>query len=109
VKTFFIACDFAGSTELIDHISWKDAADIANEKLEREGVKVYGCKGGENDEMIWSSYRNGADEPIDTHVALLINIERLMPCEHKPSDVAGPYYSKCERCGIELKATWAPA
>ena len=35
MKDFFTSNDFAGSTELIDHISWEDAAQIANEKLNK--------------------------------------------------------------------------
>lgn len=33
--SFFTAKDFAGSTEMIDHISWKDAASVANAKHDK--------------------------------------------------------------------------
>lgn len=126
-KLQFTARDFAGSTELIDHISWKDAAEVANARLAEmlsEAKVVYGTsstRGLLPD--VWSKSAVAYGVP-DTHRALLINIEELKrePCEHEPrmyykrdandnfvksgSAMVRSYEHECLKCGVKLKAKW---
>lgn len=53
------------------------AADIANDKLEREAKVVYSLG-----EPNWRWYTTRNDNSIDTHTALLINIEPIVKCTH---------------------------
>lgn len=73
-------------------------AEIANAKLEREAVKVYG------------NYANSFSVNAydgDTTTALVINIQPIKECEHKPmpNTIADLNNIKCSRCGIDLEPT----
>ncbi len=86
-------------------------AGIANKILKERGTVVYGNVGSVTDEFMWKVKHIG----IDTHQALLINIEELprKECEHSPGldsnwkNILGYH---CTICGIKLKpGSWTKA
>lgn len=106
-------------------------AHLANKLLEERSERVYGIRRQPGS----GCFIESGPSVIDTHTALLINIEELpkKECEHEPdvyeakvSWVGGPYdpsikdfnrteitsYSqlvtsgKCKHCGLKLKAKW---
>lgn len=105
----------------------KLVTSIANAKLaewEREGWQLVNVKDatvlyGEAGRDWWSGIKRKMIS--DTHRALLINIEPLVPkapCEHEPvmdyDDDNGEWYSRgkiarCTKCGVKLTATWTEA
>lgn len=83
-----------------------DISDIANAKLEREGVRVYG---DDTQLYSWTSQKL----PKDTHQALLVGIEELPKKEHVHSPDLLKMFNEyslqnsiCHRCGVKLKAKW---
>lgn len=103
MKQFFTADDFDSfDLSVGEGIGPHHAAELANEKLQREGVVVYGSK----NYPLWST-RNDMPK-TDTHRALLINIEEIEKkhCEHEPArNVAGNYEPACYKCNVKLKPT----
>lgn len=109
----FEANDFAGPTETIDHISWDDAAIVANHKFDQwlsEQQVVYGSLVlPPHEKPIW-----GAPIGCDTHKARLVCIEELKPKEcplHLPAYTNegqwDPDRLECGNCGKRLKASWS--
>ncbi len=82
---FFKPEDFAWSTEMIDSVTWEDAAAAANAKLEREGKVVYGTHPNGSD---W--WNGPMPMQKDCYKAFLINIEPIAKCEH-PSEKVRTY------------------
>lgn len=99
---FFKPEDF---TPIPGHVS--DISAIANAKLEREGLVVY----GNTKYKAWSSERESGVAPFDTHKALLINILPMEKCNHIDhlaySKITndGPEYllASCRGCGEKFK------
>ncbi len=86
------------------------AADLANNKLEREGKIVYGTE--PEDKETYSALYGESKNRHSTHKALLINIENIERCQHLIEDVvilhdydsyAASTY-KC-KCGVKLRPT----
>lgn len=75
---FFKAHDFIHSSNA--PLLSSEAADLANAKLEREGIKVYSDS---KDELTWKAI----NEIGATHKALLINIEPVEQCAHPAENV----------------------
>lgn len=115
-KLKFTPIDFAGSTGNNFHVSWDDAAAIANARLAEMLVSakvVYGWFNGDGACRFSELKVIGSDKGEATHRALLINIEEIKrePCEHEPMrSCGGPkaFYSEneCKHCGVKLKAKW---
>lgn len=88
----------------------EDIAEIANrilqEYVEKNGVKVLAYK----DFHGW--WANQLSSPIETHSAILIQIEPIKKkCEHRV-DFVGNHEAeiyKCYKCGVKLKAEWKEA
>lgn len=106
---FFDESDFTGNTlqGCFTHFTPTIAAAIANAKIDREYLKVYGCKS----EGHWGFNNYKLDE--STHTAFILCIEPIVKCTHPPDKVIrltfGPenlmlYTFQCE-CGAKLKIT----
>ncbi len=92
----------------------RHAADIANAKLEREGVRVTGVIKNSTVAVPFGQVLGA----VDTHQALLIGIEELPKkpevCEHESEKQPGGnlttwYLPRCTHCGVKLKAKWEVA
>lgn len=102
---FFEPKDFAHfSTEIL---TASDAAELANAKLEKEGMRVYSTNTIPCDEDWYPWCENKTKE--DTHQALLICIEPINKCKHpkdrvkmKDSIKNGEEWYHCE-CGSEVR------
>lgn len=117
MKTFFNRVDFADlnfepelTQDELQHL-----ADVANAKLEQWLAKAIKVTGYIDDEY---NFGSATSEGLDTHRALLIDIQELptKPCKHEPAiklikengievSLEGP----CRRCGVPLKAKWEEA
>lgn len=117
MSKFFNFTDFieqCNSADQADHI-----ANAANAKLERESKVVYSYR----PDLTWFTNQTsgskectycGGDEieccrfykidPVDTHKALLINIETIEKCTHPEEKIRKQEwpYGLCE-CGIRVK------
>lgn len=100
---FFTAEDFA--EQEWQPISSAQAANIANQKLQREAKVVYGSANHNKAIFNWEVF--GGDDGEHTHRALLICIEEIErnKCEHKPFFSGGKYASYCDECGVKIKPT----
>lgn len=95
----------------------RTAAELANAKIEKEGMAVFGSPKGTSTTyvsgQIWNTHNDGTHR--DTHKALLINIEPLEICTHPKEKVKhhlgkginGPFetyrqYFECD-CGVIVK------
>lgn len=106
--TFFSAEDFAKQ-------EWKtitagQAANIANQKLQRDAKVVYGLKSTKLDDQF---YFSESKDDADTHRALLICVEEIekKSCTHPDVlPVNSGWYYRCSDCGIKLQPTgWKEA
>lgn len=118
---FFNYIDFG--TEYFGVIHAADAANIANEKLERNGKVIHGAPGMlvhmGYDKIDIPNYWIMSPKGESSHQALLINIEPISPCTHPKEKVQVgtlleyrdsnkqfineiPY--RCE-CGVTVKPT----
>lgn len=83
-------------------------ATTANEKLEREGLRVNGILG-----KVWAQIHPSDgwkeinfNQERSTHKALLINIEQIEECKHPNNkiELVNCRYYECE-CGVKVKPT----
>lgn len=100
---FFSADDFA--EQEWQPISSAQAANIANQKLQRDAKVVYIC---EDPRQLTTIH---FPRPVDaTHTGLLICVEKIerKPCEHDPVAVHNgvTVTHGCRYCGVKLKAKW---
>lgn len=82
----------------------------ANAKLERDAVKVKGCritkKGLEN----WA-FDSNYDDETTTHTAFLFNIQPIKECEHEKEPIKTYFITgefggfKCQDCNKQLEPT----
>lgn len=93
------------------------SAELANAKLEREGVRVYGQK--DDEEGCGWTMDEESGHPWATHHALLIGIEELpkKECEHEGYEAKTEFSNgvitsrvfACKHCGVKLKPKWVVA
>lgn len=79
--------------------AWQEIADIANAKIETEGMIVYGM--GNNGDT-WKANPLYIDGKKDLYRALLINIKLLEPCKHPKEKVT------VMKGGVEGGLIWPP-
>lgn len=95
---FFMAEDFRFSEKNLNGTMNLEPAErmahIANAKLLREAKVVYGSYNSVDSHGNWTSDVN---KTIDTHKALLINVEPIEKCEHP--------INKCYWTGTYIKST----
>lgn len=118
---FFLKKDFSVVLESLwvsrqqyqNYISWQEvaelAADLANAKLEREGKVVYGKNTTDIEGNFLYSWTSNKYEHLNSHKALLINIEPIEQCAHpvekvKCIGIAGVHTAimECE-CGARVR------
>lgn len=109
---FFNPEDFnpTNSSLYMDMKKAKEAADIANAKLEREGKVVYARQYGVGKFDSWSDSGFRSEHEGQCNVkALLINIEPIEKCTHpdksvKPKQDIGGIWFECQ-CGARVVPT----
>lgn len=106
--TFFSAEDF----DVLKQWSSAELAIMCNQKLQREGVVVYGYHDKEyplGKGWLFDSLETVPGE-YDTHKALLVCIEHIVrkPCNHEAKIMVGTdnvYVDECIHCSKRLKPT----
>lgn len=113
MKEFFKPEDFERKVpwDLTAGLLRQRFCDVANEKLNKliESMPTVYGKGNQ-----WDQTDNRPDSYAGcTHKARLAFIEELpkKQCEHKPKITASHkgflFKNTCEKCGVELQATWS--
>jgi hypothetical protein len=98
MKPFFEAKDFEKCILVSDfsHNPYKKFAIMCNERLEREGVRVFGVVPPGEEKLFW--FQNNS-EP-DTHTAILINIQPIEKKECEHGEVNREHGQIVYRCGF---------